>query len=150
MNCSQIKLQGSDGKTYGLEDFKGKRLVLYFYKKDGASGCTAEALEFTRDKASFDGMNTLVVGVSRDGVESHQSFVKERDLKLLLLADVKGELSECFDVLAEELQNGKLVTVPIRSTFVFNEDGHLIKEWRGVKSDGHADQVLAYIEEIAR
>ncbi|MDP3620873.1 MAG: peroxiredoxin [Polynucleobacter sp.] len=121
---------------------KGKKLVLYFYPKDMTPGCTAESGEF-RDKIdAFTKANALVVGVSRDSLKSHDNFRQKLELPFELVADTEETLCQLFGVMKMKNMYGKQVRGVERSTFLFDADGKLAKEWRGIKVAGHVDEVL--------
>lgn len=142
MSYLNIKLFASDDNEYSLSDFKGKKIVLYFYPKDNTSGCTLESKTFTSLKEDFAKLGYTIIGVSRDSVKSHKNFITKQELDLLLLSDQNEELVKAFDVLKEKSMYGKKYMGIERSTFVLDEDGKVIKEYRKVKANGHAEQVL--------
>ncbi len=143
-----IKLSGLDKdgneKEYSLEDFKGKRVVLYFYPKDNTSGCTQEACNF-RDNINRLTAKAEVIGVSPDSIKSHQKFREKQDLNFILLSDTEHKLAEEFEVWKEKSMYGRKYMGIERSTFVISPDGNIEKEWRKVKVNGHVDEVLAYL-----
>lgn len=143
-----IKLAGLDKdgneKEYSLEDFKGKRVVLYFYPKDNTSGCTQEACNF-RDNINRLTAKAEVIGVSPDSIKSHQKFREKQDLNFILLSDTEHKLAEEFEVWKEKSMYGRKYMGIERSTFVISPDGNIEKEWRKVKVNGHVDEVLAYL-----
>lgn len=143
-----FSLEGSDGKTWSLEDFRGKYLVLYFYPKDNTPGCSLQALDFTELKDEFEKLGAVVVGVSRQGLKSHENFIEKKDLDLLLLSDPEGKVHESFDVLKNKKLYGKSFLGVERSTFIFNPEGKLVKEYRKVKASGHAQQVLEDLKKL--
>ena len=143
MNYLDIVLQASDNNTYSLRDFNGQKLVLYFYPKDNTSGCTLESKDFTCLVDDFAAKGYKIVGVSRDSVKSHQNFITKQELNLLLLSDKDEELVTAFDVLKEKSMYGKTYMGIERSTFVLDEQGNIVKEYRKVKAKGHAETVLA-------
>lgn len=145
MNYKTIKLEASNDQTYSIEDFNGKKLVLYFYPKDNTSGCTLESKSFTSLKSEFAAKGYTIIGVSRDSVTSHKSFIQKQELDLLLLSDPKEELVNAFGVLQEKSMYGKTYMGIVRSTFILNEQGDIVKEYRNVKANGHAEQVLSEI-----
>lgn len=148
MNKYDFTLEETGGKKISLEDFKGKKLVVYFYPKDNTPGCTMEALEFTKLKPEFDKLNTVVLGISKDSKESHEKFTEKHDLAIMLLSDESEEVHEKFNVLKAKKMFGKDYMGVERSTFIFDEDGNLIKEYRKVKAAGHAEEVLNYIRQV--
>lgn len=142
MNYLDIVLKASDDKEYRLADFKGQKVVLYFYPKDNTSGCTIEAKDFTSLQNEFKAKGYKVIGVSRDSVKSHKNFIVKQELNLLLLSDTEEDLVKAFDVLKEKSMYGKKYMGIVRSTFILDENGKIIKEYRKVKSSGHAEFIL--------
>jgi len=141
-NYLDIKLPASDGNSYTLKDFADKKVILYFYPKDNTSGCTIEAKDFTCLQSEFNKKGYTIIGVSRDSVKSHLSFINKQDLGLLLLSDENEELVKAFDVLKEKSMYGKKYMGIERSTFILDEFGKVIKEYRKVKAKDHAQKVL--------
>lgn len=141
-----IQLYNQDEEIKSLDSYDGSNLVLFFYPKDNTPGCTNEAIEFTSLLNEFEKHNTKVVGISKDSVKSHQNFISKRDLKVELLSDPEGLLHKEFDVIKEKNVFGKVGLGTVRSTFVFNSKGDLVKEFRNVKAKGHAQKVLEFIE----
>jgi peroxiredoxin Q/BCP len=142
MSYLNIKLQASDDKEYTLSDFKGKKIVLYFYPKDNTSGCTLESKDFTMLKNEFKEKGYMIIGCSRDSVKSHKNFINKQDLDLLLLSDSNEELVTAFDVMKEKSMYGKTYMGIERSTFILDEEGKIVKEYRKVKAANHAEEVL--------
>ncbi len=151
MEYLNIKLQGIDKNgvenEYSLADFKGKRVILYFYPKDNTSGCTQEACDFR------DSMNRLtsiaeVIGVSPNDIKSHKKFQEKQSLNFILLSDTEQQLSNEFNVWVEKSMYGRKYMGIERSTFILDENGNIIKEWRKVKVNGHVDEVLNYLSAI--
>jgi peroxiredoxin Q/BCP len=141
-NYLDIKLPASDGNSYTLKDFAGKKVILYFYPKDNTSGCTIEAKDFTCLQSEYNEKGYTIIGVSRDSVKSHLSFINKQDLGLLLLSDENEELVKAFDVLKEKSMYGKKYMGIERSTFILDENGKIVKEYRKVKAKDHAQKVL--------
>jgi peroxiredoxin Q/BCP len=121
---------------------RGKKTVLYFYPKDNTPGCTLEGQDFTRLKKAFANIGAQIFGVSRDSVKSHMGFKEKQCFTFDLLSDSEEILCGIFDVIKEKNMYGKKVWGVERSTFVIDEKGQLLKEYRGVKAQGHAEQVL--------
>lgn len=148
MNYLEIKLQGLDKdgneNEYTLADFKGQKVVLYFYPKDNTSGCTQEACDF-RDNMNRITPFATVIGVSPNDIKSHKKFKEKQDLNFLLLSDSEHTLSEAFNVWKEKSMYGKKYMGIERSTFILDENGNTIQEWRKVKVNGHVDGVLKYL-----
>ena len=144
----EIKLQGidTDGieKEYSLKDFKGQKVILYFYPKDNTSGCTQEACDF-RDNINRLTSFATVIGVSPDSIKSHLKFKEKQDLNFILLSDPEHKLAEAFKVWVEKSMYGRKYMGIERSTFVLDENLNIIKEWRKVKVKGHVDDVIDYL-----
>jgi len=145
---NNIKLQGIniDGieKEYSLNDFKGQKVILYFYPKDNTSGCTQEACDF-RDNINRLTSFATVIGVSPDSIKSHLKFKEKQSLNFILLSDPEHKLAETFNVWTEKSMYGRKYMGIERSTFVLDESLNIIKEWRKVKVKGHVDEVLEYL-----
>lgn len=131
-----------------LKDFKGENLVLYFYPKDDTPGCTTEGKDFTRLYKKFRACNTQILGVSRDGISSHEKFKKKYNYVFDLISDPDEKLCRAFGVIKEKNNFGKKVLGIERSTFVLDKKGTLVKEWRKVKVDGHAQKVLEFVKTL--
>ena len=142
MNYLDIVLPASDDKEYKLRDFAGEKIVLYFYPKDNTSGCTLESKDFTCLVDDFKKKGYRIIGVSRDSVKSHKNFITKQELNLLLLSDKDEELVKAFDVLKEKSMYGRTYMGIVRSTFILDEQGNIVKEYRKVKAKGHAEQVF--------
>ncbi len=131
-------------KEYSINDFKGKKTVLYFYPKDNTSGCTQEACDF-RDNMNRVTKSANVVGVSPDSIKSHKSFKEKQGLNFPLISDPEHILAEKFGVWKEKSMYGRKYMGIERSTFVLDENGNIEKEWRKVKVKGHVDEVIDYL-----
>ena len=138
-------LVDTDGQQVELEDFRGKKVVLWFYPRDDTPGCTREACEFRDAKDDFDEAGAVVVGISPDGVESHRRFRAKYGLPLILLADPEHQALEAYGVWKERVRDGKTSMGVERSTFLIDEEGILIAAKRQVQVDGHAAEMLAAI-----
>ena len=145
---NDIKLQGIDidgiEKEYSLNDFKGQKVILYFYPKDNTSGCTQEACDF-RDNINRLTSFVTVIGVSPDSIKSHLKFKEKQSLNFILLSDPEHKLAEAFNVWVEKSMYGRKYMGIERSTFVLDENLNIIKEWRKVKVKGHVDEVIDYL-----
>ena len=142
---SKIKdfsLPSSGGSTWSSKDAAGRKLVIYFYPKDMTSGCTRESQDFRDLAPQFRKAGTLVVGVSRDSVASHEKFTTKEKLPFPLLSDPDEKLCKLFDVIKEKSLYGKKYLGIERSTFLLDGKGVLRQEWRKVKVPGHAEEVL--------
>jgi peroxiredoxin Q/BCP len=131
------------GGTLGPKDFRGRKLVLYFYPKDDTAGCTTEALGFTARLADFEAANTAVLGISKDSVKSHDKFRDKHKLAVPLLSDEDGSVVEAFGTWVEKSMYGRKYMGIERSTFLVGPDGTVAQVWRNVKVPGHVEQVLA-------
>ena len=136
-------LSDADGNPVSLSDFKGQKVVLYFYPKDDTPGCTKEACGFRDAQDDYMEANAVVIGVSPDSEKSHQRFREKYDLPFLLLADPERQAIEGYDVWKEKNMYGKKYMGVERSTFIIDEDGILLEILRKVKVDGHVQSVLA-------
>ena len=145
---NDIKLQGIDvdgiEKEYSLNDFKGQKIILYFYPKDNTSGCTQEACDF-RDNINRLTSFATVIGVSPDSIKSHLKFKEKQSLNFILLSDPEHKLADAFNVWVEKSMYGRKYMGIERSTFVLDENLNIIKEWRKVKVKGHVDEVIDYL-----
>lgn len=146
-----IKLQGLDidgsEKEYSLNDFKGQKVILYFYPKDNTSGCTQEACDF-RDNINHLTSYATLIGVSPDSIKSHKSFKEKQSLNFILLSDHEHKLAEEFEVWKEKSMYGRKYMGIERSTFILDKNGKIEKEWRKVKVKGHVDEVIEYLKAI--
>jgi len=136
-------LTSDRGEQVTLESFQGKKkVVLYFYPKDSTPGCTVEACDFRDASAQFNEKDTVVLGVSRDSLKSHQNFVKKQGLNFPLLSDPEGEVCDAYGVYKLKKNYGREYMGIERSTFVIGIDGKIIEAIYGVKVKGHVRQVL--------
>jgi peroxiredoxin Q/BCP len=143
-----VTLTGMDGAKVNPADFRGNKLVLYFYPKDDTSGCTREAQDFTALAADFEKAGTWILGVSKDSPKSHQKFAGKYDLKVKLASDEDGAVCEAFGTWAEKSLYGRKYMGIERATFLIDRDGTLARIWRKVKVPGHAEEVLAAAQEL--
>lgn len=140
-----FELPATGEKTLRLSDFSHQTLILYFYPKDNTPGCTLEAQEFRDLYPAFRQMGCIIVGVSRDSLRSHESFRARLKLPFDLISDTDETLCTHFDVIKEKKLYGKQVRSIERSTFVIDGQGGLLRAWRGIKTPGHAQEVLDFI-----
>ena len=136
------------GGAFKLSDQRGHPVVLYFYPKDNTPGCTTEGCQFRDLHKQFAKTGTVVVGVSRDSLKSHQGFKAKMGFPFELISDADEKLCKQFDVIKMKNMYGKQVRGIERSTFLIGPDGNLLREWRKVKVDGHAAEVLDAVKEI--
>jgi peroxiredoxin Q/BCP len=145
MKLKNFSLQGTNDLNFELNNFSGKKLVIYFYPKDSTPGCTNEGIDFSTKLPEFKAKNCEVFGISRDSLKSHENFKKKYNFDFELLSDPDETACNIFDVIKMKNMYGKQVRGIERSTFVIDEDGQIIKEWRGVKVNGHVDEVLEFL-----
>lgn len=145
---SDIKLTLSGGKTAKLSDYKGQNLVLYFYPKDNTAGCTTEGQDFRDNYTKFRRRKTVVLGVSRDSVTSHDKFKEKHKFPFELVSDPDEKLCKKFDVIKEKNMYGKKVMGIERSTFILDDKGVLRAEFRKVKVAGHVEAILEEIKKL--
>ncbi len=135
-------------QIFQLSDYKGKKIVLYFYPKDNTPGCTTEGIQFRDLHPQFQVANTEIFGVSRDSIRSHEGFKAKLEMPFELISDPDETLCTMFDVMKMKNMYGKKVRGIERSTFIIDESGKLVKEWRGVKVPGHIDEVLEFVKAL--
>lgn len=135
--------QATSGQAITLAGLRGRKLVLYFYPKDSTPGCTTQGQGFRDLHESFEEANTVVLGVSRDGMKSHENFKAKQGFTFELISDKDETLCQLFDVIKLKKLYGKEYLGVDRSTFLIDEQGVLRREWRGVKVPGHVREVLA-------
>jgi peroxiredoxin Q/BCP len=138
----------STGGTFTLSEHKGHPVVLYFYPKDNTPGCTQEGEQFRDLHKRFEKLGAVVVGVSRDSLKSHQNFKAKMQFPFELIADVDEKLCTQFAVIKMKNMYGKQVRGIERSTFLIGPGGELVTEWRKLKVDGHAQQVLDAVKAL--
>lgn len=143
-----VKLVAMDGRSISPRDFKGNKLVLYFYPKDDTSGCTREAQDFSALADQFEKTGTWILGVSKDSSASHQKFAGKYGLKVALASDPEGAVCEAFGVWIEKSMYGRKYMGIDRATFLVDRDGVVDRVWRKVKVPGHAEEVLAAAREL--
>jgi thioredoxin-dependent peroxiredoxin len=138
----------TSGQTFTLSDYKGKNLVLYFYPKDNTPGCTTESIAFRDFHPQFQEANTLIFGISRDSIRSHEGFKAKFEMPFELISDPDEAICTQFKVMKVKNMYGKQVRGIERSTFVIDGSGNLVKEWRGVKVPSHVDEVLEFVRSL--
>ena len=143
-----FKANITGNESFDLSKFKGKNLVVYFYPKDNTPGCTTEGEDFRDKYKYFKKLNTLIFGVSRDSIKSHEGFKKKFKVPFDLISDEDEKVCKIFDVIKEKNMYGKKYMGIERSTFVIDKDGKLNAEWRKVKVKGHVDEVLESIKKL--
>jgi len=144
-----VKLEGMEGKPVSPADFKGQKLVIYFYPKDDTSGCTREAQDFTALAQDFEKAGTWILGVSKDDAEKHRKFIDKYDLSVPLATDADGSVCEAFGTWVQKSMYGRKYMGIDRATFLVDRDGVVKRVWRKVKVPGHAQEVLTAARELA-
>ncbi len=145
-----FKLPATSDKTISLSELRGKNIVLYFYPKDSTPGCTTEGQDFRDAKAKFSRQNTVILGVSRDSIKSHENFKAKQKFNFDLLSDADEQLCKDFDVIKIKNMYGKQVMGIERSTFLIDTKGVLRQEWRKVKVKDHVAEVLDAVKMLNR
>ena len=145
---ADFTLPSTGGSAFQLHASRGKSLVIFFYPKDNTPGCTTESRQFGDLYAEFKKEKCEVVGISRDSMKSHENFKEKFKLPYALLSDTEETVCEQFCVMKQKNMYGKQVRGIERSTFVLDATGKICMEWRGLKADGHALQVLDYVHSI--
>ncbi len=140
-------LAGSDGKNHSIKDYAGKKVVLYFYPRDNTPGCTKESCGFRDLNKAFADLNTIVLGVSKDSLASHDKFIGTFNLPFVLLSDPDKKMMEKYGAFGEKVLYGKISIGTIRSTVIVDEKGVVIKHWRKVpKAEAHPQRVLEVLQ----
>ena len=140
--------EATGGKNIRLKDLRGKNVVLYFYPKDNTPGCTLEGQDFRDLHDKFKRQKTVILGVSKDSIASHERFRDKQGFPFELLSDPDEKLCQKFDVIKEKSMYGKKYLGVERSTFLIDSAGKLRREWRKVKVKGHAQEVLDAVKEF--
>lgn len=148
INCAvpDFTLMGSDNQEHKLSQYRGKKVILYFYPRDNTPGCSTEACNFRDSNDVFINKNAIIIGISRDSLKSHTKFIEKFNLPFILLSDEKEEVCNLFNVIKEKNMYGKKVFGIERSTFIINEEGILVKEYRKVKVKDHVSTILKDLE----
>ncbi|WP_426350541.1 thioredoxin-dependent thiol peroxidase [Alloiococcus sp. CFN-8] len=148
IQAPDFTLPGSDGKDHSLKDYRGKKVILYFYPKDNTPGCTREAVAFKENNDTLKESNAVILGISRDSVACHNRFIQKFELPFVLLSDENSKACELYGVLKEKNMFGKKSIGIERSTFIINEEGTIIKEYRKVKVDPHLGEIMEFLKGI--
>lgn len=143
-----FKFKATSQRQGELKDFKGKKIVLYFYPKDNTPGCTNESKQFGQLYTEFQRADTEILGISRDNLHSHEKFKAKYELPFELISDEDETICRQFDVIRSKLMFGKSIFGLIRSTFVIDSNQVLRKEWRKVQVKGHVQEVLEFVKSL--
>ena len=141
-----FKLQDQNGDWHTLGDYKGKYVVLFFYPKDGTPGCTTEACNFRDNIFAFDDLNTQILGISLDDVDSHKEFSEKYSLPYPILADVEKESAVDYGVLGKFM----MMTITKRESFIIDPDGLILKHYKNVDPDKHTDEVIEELKSLQK
>ena len=142
----KFKIPLSDGSSLDSIDIKDKKYILYFYPKDNTPGCTTEAKDFSNKIKQFKKLNTEIIGVSKDSIETHNKFIDKQELKILLASDESGKVVEKFGVWVEKNMYGRKYMGIQRSTFLINEKSKIEYIWEKVKVKGHVEDIINKIK----
>ena len=137
-----VQMEGMEGQRISPADFRGQKLVIYFYPKDDTSGCTREAQDFTALAEEFENSGTWILGVSKDDAKKHRKFIDKYALKVSLATDPDGSVCEAFGTWVQKSMYGRKYMGIERATFLVDRDGRVQRVWRNVKVPGHAEEVL--------
>ncbi len=141
VKAPEFCLPNQDEVEMCLRDFKGKWVVLYFYPKDNTPGCTTEACEFTEAFAEFNALNAVILGVSPDSPKKHRNFIEKKNLGITLLSDEEKQVCELYKVWQLKKMCGREYMGVVRSTFLINPEGEIVKTWDKVRVKGHVQSV---------
>ena len=147
IKAPEFSLPDKEGKMTSLNDFKGKKVVIYFYSRDNTPGCTRQACAYAKAFSEFEKRNTVVIGISKDSSASHQKFAAKHELPFILLSDTELSAIKAYDVWQEKKMYGKVSMGVARSTYVVDENGVIEKVFKRAKPDTNADDVLKYLDE---
>lgn len=146
MKAPEFTLKDKDGIDVSINDFKGKKIVLYFYPRDNTPGCTRQACAFAGAYERFREKDVVVIGISKDSVGSHVKFAEKYNLPFILLSDTELEVIKAYGVWQEKKQYGKVSFGVVRTTFIINEEGNIEKIMPKVKPDTNAEEILEYLK----
>lgn len=136
-----FELPATNGGTVKLSDYRGRKVVLYFYPKDMTQACTQQACDFRDSSSEYDGLGAVVLGISTDELKRHYKFTEKYELPFLLLSDPEHRVCELYGVWQEKQLYGRTYMGIVRSTFLIDERGNLAQEWRNIRVKGHVDNV---------
>ncbi|MCC0643175.1 MULTISPECIES: thioredoxin-dependent thiol peroxidase [unclassified Clostridioides] len=142
----EFTLEDKDGNEVSMSDFKGKKVVIYFYPKDNTPGCTRQACAFRNAYEGFKNNDIPVIGISKDSIKSHQKFAEKHELPFILLSDPDLIAIKAFDVWKEKKMYGKTALGVVRATYIVDESGIIEKVFEKAKPDTNAQEILEYLE----
>jgi len=150
MKASEFCLSNQDSVEICLRDLKGKWIVLYFYPKDNTPGCTTEAKEFSELIDEFEDLGAIVIGISPDSPKRHSNFIEKHNLKVTLLSDEEKEVLKAYGAWGKKKMYGKEYESVIRSTFIIDPQGNIVKEFKNVRAKGHATKILEELKKLIK
>ena len=142
----EFTLEDKDGNKVSMSDFKGKKVVVYFYPKDNTPGCTRQACAYRNAYDGFKKEDIQVIGISKDSIKSHQKFAEKHELPFILLSDPDLVAIKAFDVWKEKKMYGKTALGVVRATYIIDENGIIEKVFEKAKPDTNAQEILEYLE----
>ena len=145
---TDFTIAATGGNDITLSELQGNNIVIYFYPKDSTPGCTTEGQNFRDNIKQFNKLNTLIFGISRDSIKSHENFKKKQQFPFELLSDADETLCQIFDVIKLKKLYGREYMGIERSTFLIDTEGKLVREWRKVRVKGHVDAVLEAVQQL--
>lgn len=148
MKAPEFSLYDEKGELHSLNDFKGQKIVIYFYPKDNTPGCTKQACAFKSVYDDFKSKNVKVIGISKDSQKSHKNFINKYELPFLLLSDPETEVIQLYDVWQEKKMYGKTYMGIVRSTYVIDENGFILKVYKKASPDKNASEILEYLNSL--
>lgn len=143
-----FELPSSTGEKVKLSDYRGQRVLVYFYPKDMTSSCTQQACDFRDHHEEFEGLNTVILGISVDPMKQHDKFIAKYGLPFILLSDEEHQVAEQYGVWQLKKLYGKEYMGVVRSTFLIDEEGVLLKSWSKVRVKGHIEAALEAVREL--
>lgn len=146
MMAPDFTLPNEKGEMVQLSDFRGKKVVVYFYPKDNTPGCTRQACAYKEKYADFQKQNIVIIGISKDSAASHEKFIAKYELPFLLLSDTEKTVIQAYGVWQEKKMYGKISFGVVRSTFVIDEEGKIMKIYPKAKPDTNGEEILAWLE----
>lgn len=146
----EFELEDQNYHKAKLSSLLGKIVILYFYPKDDTDGCTKEACNFTSIISEYMNLGAVVVGISKDTVESHKKFIAKYNIQFDLLADPSGKVHELYDIIHPKTIFGKTSLGTVRTTFIINKDSKIAKIFYRVKVDGHSLEILKFVKELSQ
>ena len=149
IKAPNFKLESTSGEIIELNKIKSKYIVLYFYPKDDTPGCTLETKDFNKLLSKFKNLNSIILGISKDSIESHKKFKKKHSIKFDLLSDEEKKSIKAYKTWGKKKFMGREFMGQIRSSFVISK-GKILNEWRNVRAKGHAQEVLEFLKNLKK